>query len=184
MPPTPSLRRLHGEQRRGGDLVDGFSKAGFTTLRFNFRGIGGSTGRYDNGVGETQDVVAACRFLKKKHRGAGKIRARRLLLRRLGFGEGPSRGSLLTDLFLVAFPFSMFGTEGILAFPGTVYLVGGSLDDISPLDDLLSLHKEIKAGKYLKVIPSSYFFFEGRETDISTFILECLREEGGEAPCL
>ncbi len=50
------------------DVVDameeGFSKAGFTTLRFNFRGVGSSTGRYDGGVGETEDLVAACQFLK------------------------------------------------------------------------------------------------------------------------
>ncbi|HUJ68655.1 MAG TPA: hypothetical protein VLW86_03985, partial [Syntrophorhabdales bacterium] len=45
-------------------MEEGFSKAGFSTLRFNFRGVGGSTGRYDDGKGETEDLVAACRFLK------------------------------------------------------------------------------------------------------------------------
>ena len=44
-------------------MQEGFSKAGFTTLRFNFRGVGSSTGRYDEGVGEIEDLVAACRFL-------------------------------------------------------------------------------------------------------------------------
>ena len=45
-------------------MEEGFSKAGFTTLRFNFRGVGRSTGRFDEEVGETKDLVAACRFLK------------------------------------------------------------------------------------------------------------------------
>jgi hypothetical protein len=152
-------------------MEDGFSKAGFATVRFNFRGIGSSTGQYDNGDGETQDVVAACRFLRGKVAGPG-----RFVLAGYSFGAWVSVRALaevpfLTDLFLVAFPFSMGGTEGLRAFAGRIYLVGGSLDDISPLDDLLSLYKELKGEKYLKVIPSSHFF-AGRETDISAFILE------------
>ncbi|MGH9317443.1 MAG: alpha/beta hydrolase [Thermoanaerobaculia bacterium] len=36
-----------------------FSSAGFATLRFNFRGVGLSEGRYDAGRGETEDFRAA-----------------------------------------------------------------------------------------------------------------------------
>ena len=54
-------------------MEEGFSKAGFTTLRFNFRGVGRSTGRFDEGAGETEDLVAACRFLK------GAVNARQFL---------------------------------------------------------------------------------------------------------
>ena len=40
-------------------LVDAYARAGFTTLRFNFRGTGGSGGRFDGGVGETAARRAA-----------------------------------------------------------------------------------------------------------------------------
>ena len=40
-----------------------FQSAGIATLRFNFRGTGGSTGEYDNGRGEQDDVLVACEFL-------------------------------------------------------------------------------------------------------------------------
>ncbi len=33
--------------------------AGISCLRFNFRGVGSSDGRYDNGVGEADDLLAA-----------------------------------------------------------------------------------------------------------------------------
>jgi uncharacterized protein len=38
--------------------------SGVTALRFNFRGVGASTGSHDNGVGEEDDVRAAVDFLR------------------------------------------------------------------------------------------------------------------------
>jgi len=45
-------------------LADRFSLA---SLRFNFRGVGASEGRYDEGRGETEDLVAAGRFVREKY---------------------------------------------------------------------------------------------------------------------
>ncbi len=41
------------------------SRAGFTTLRFNFRGVGRSEGAHDQGAGEAEDVGAAAAWLKR-----------------------------------------------------------------------------------------------------------------------
>ena len=43
-----------------------YKSKGFSTLRFNFRGVGASSGAYSEGRGEAQDVCAAARFLKEK----------------------------------------------------------------------------------------------------------------------
>jgi uncharacterized protein len=40
-------------------IQQAYLRQGFSTLRFNFRGVGASEGRYDNGVGERADVQAA-----------------------------------------------------------------------------------------------------------------------------
>ena len=40
------------------------SDAGLRTLRFNFRGVGFSTGSYDEGIGEEEDVRAALDWLE------------------------------------------------------------------------------------------------------------------------
>lgn len=42
---------------------------GLTVLRFNFRGVGASAGRYDHGRGEQEDVLAALAWLREQHPG-------------------------------------------------------------------------------------------------------------------
>jgi alpha/beta superfamily hydrolase len=44
-------------------LVAGLRQAGLTTLRFNFRGVGRSTGEHGNGVAECEDLRAATSYL-------------------------------------------------------------------------------------------------------------------------
>ncbi|MFP4474584.1 MAG: alpha/beta hydrolase [Desulfatibacillaceae bacterium] len=68
----------HPHPQFGGDmrnsvvdaLVEAYGDKGYTTLRFNFRGMGKSQGSHDNGVGETDDLVEAAGYLK----GLGKSR--------------------------------------------------------------------------------------------------------------
>jgi len=47
-------------------LVSAFHDRGYATLRFNFRGVGGSEGRFDDGKGEQDDVRGAIAFLQEK----------------------------------------------------------------------------------------------------------------------
>jgi len=42
------------------------AEAGFHVLRFNFRGVGTSTGSYDEGVGEMDDARAALTWLRER----------------------------------------------------------------------------------------------------------------------
>ena len=42
-----------------------YQKKDYTTLRFNFRGVGSSQGSYSDGIGEQQDVRAAISHLKE-----------------------------------------------------------------------------------------------------------------------
>jgi uncharacterized protein len=149
-------------------IEEGFVLSGFSTLRFNFRGVGYSEGAYDEGNGEMRDVAAACAFMRNLLHHEGK-----LVLAGYSFGAwvasraaGHIQG--LRDLFLVAYPFSRYEPAELRAFEGRVYFVGGSLDDVSPLDQLLSLYREVRAEKWLKVLPTSHFF-PGVEREIRDF---------------
>ncbi len=47
--------------------AQGLLDAGLVTLRFNFRGVGTSTGSYDEGVGERDDVRSVLDWLAARH---------------------------------------------------------------------------------------------------------------------
>jgi len=44
-----------------------FSSLGYTTVAYDFRGVGGSEGEYDNGIGEQADLKAVLDWLRAKY---------------------------------------------------------------------------------------------------------------------
>ncbi|MFH1263389.1 MAG: alpha/beta fold hydrolase [Pseudomonadota bacterium] len=70
---APFLVLAHPHPQMGGDMhnkvIDTlFTRAiekGWGALRFNFRGVGASSGTFDNGAGETDDVLSALLFASK-----------------------------------------------------------------------------------------------------------------------
>jgi uncharacterized protein len=150
-------------------LEEGFTLSGFSALRFNFRGVGSSEGTYDEGEGEVRDVLAAWTHL----RGVLDETAR-LVLAGYSFGawcaaRAASQVKGLEDLFLVAYPFSRYDAAPIRAFQGRLYFVGGSQDDISPLDQLMPVYEKLDGEKYLKVLPTSHFY-PGMEDELRDFV--------------
>src|ERR671922_3090318 len=68
---APGLVICHPHPLYGGDMennvvrgmAEAFAAAGFVVLRFNFRGVGRSTGHHDEGIGEQEDARAAMEWL-------------------------------------------------------------------------------------------------------------------------
>ena len=73
---SPIVLILHPDPSRGGsmntkivfNLYKLFANNGFSTIRFNFRGVGKSEGKFDNGLGELADAAAALECPSVRHR--------------------------------------------------------------------------------------------------------------------
>jgi len=108
-------------------LAHAFANLGAYTLRFNFRGAGGSDGQFDHGVGETEDLYAAADWLKQRYAPA------QLWLAGFSFGAYVAwRGhqTLQADrLVLVAPPVERFDF-GLALAPIPVLVLQGSNDEV------------------------------------------------------
>ena len=128
----------HPHPLYGGDMENlvvelitaAYRKKGFSTLRFNFRGVGASDGTYANGTGEAMDVCSAGEFLKKK--GAAEIH-----LAGYSFGawvnaSAKCRNISFEEMVMISPPvaFMDFGTPKPIGNLSLV--VTGSDDDLAP----------------------------------------------------
>lgn len=153
-------------------IEDGYAAQGFTTLIFNFRGVGDSKGEYDEGDGEVRDATAAYGVLKEHLDNDAHI-----TLAGYSFGAWViSRSALEIDrfdsLFLVSFPCLIYKYEHLKGFSKEIIIVGGTYDDIAPMDDLYDLYKNLTTlDKHLKVIDTTHFY-AGKEMELIDFIKE------------
>lgn len=80
-PNAPLALILHPNPDRGGTmnhkipyaLYQAFVAQGFSTLRFNFRGVGASQGIYDKGEGELSDAAAALDWMQTLNPNASNV---------------------------------------------------------------------------------------------------------------
>ena len=74
-PKAPVALVLHPHPLHGGtmnnkvtySLYKSFANNGFSVLRINFRGVGKSQGKFDNGIGELQDATVALNWLHSQN---------------------------------------------------------------------------------------------------------------------
>ena len=77
VPPRGAAVMCHPHPNYGGTMhtkavyrgAEALSDVGFAALRFNFRGVGASTGSYDGGLGEEDDVLDALNWLQGEYPG-------------------------------------------------------------------------------------------------------------------
>jgi len=108
-----------------------------SALRFNFRGVGRSTGVYGGGLDEADDVVAALKFLKSRTPGPhyavgysfGAAVAARALIQGL-----PAAGAIF-----IAPPIAFMDLSLLPRVPGLRLIIVGDRDELCPLSSLRAL---------------------------------------------
>jgi alpha/beta superfamily hydrolase len=152
-------------------LVDELSQRGLSTLRFNFRGTGGSGGTHGGGRPEEVDVRSAVSFLVKE---AG---VSRIAVAGYSFGAHVGLRAGMQDdrvevLACVALPIAMMDPTYVEECTKPLVLVAGDRDEFCPLTRLRELYETIPGPKELHVLEGVDHFYIGRDSDAARLVGE------------
>jgi alpha/beta superfamily hydrolase len=143
--------------------------AGYAALRFNFRGVGKSTGQFDQGIGEKEDVIAAVDWLEKKYPG------RHLALVGYSFGAWVGLQIGCTDprikaLVGLGLPLDLYSMDFLIQNSRpALYIVGTGDEFCSPANlDLLS--RRLPATSQVRRIEGGDHFFDGYVEAVESLI--------------
>jgi alpha/beta superfamily hydrolase len=131
---------------------------GAAVLRFNFRGVGASEGRYDEGAGELADARAAVAWMRERHPGA------RLWLGGFSFGAWIAARLAaepgIERLILVAPPIGTHDLSGLRDLTVPKLIIQGTADELCPLAMLERAYPEWAEPKTLKRVAGASHFFD------------------------
>ena len=155
-------------------IAQTLGELGFPALRFNFRGIGRSSGAYDKGVGERDDVLAALDEIARRYPGVPICLA--------GFSFGTWVGlpigcadSRVRQLIGVGVPTSLLTTDALADCAKPKLIAQGGEDQYGPQSSLLPWYDALPQPKALAIISQTDHFFTGREQELQAAILSYFR---------
>jgi len=171
----------HPHPQYGGDMdhpvvttaAEAAFEAGFSTLRFNFRGVGESEGSYGEGIGEREDVKAAADYLYSSL----KDNHSHLILAGYSFGAWAGFPIAIQDerfegMVGIAPPLQMYDFGFLKDCKKKKLFVAGDRDLFCPRSLLEEWYRQLEGPKSLSVIPGAdhFFLFHTR------FLIQPLRE--------
>ena len=138
-------------------LVRAYQQAGYSTLRFNFRGVGGSQGEYDNGQGEQEDVNAALHYLAEQGKNIVDLAG-------YSFGawvNGLTKpdGDIVRQMVMVSPPVAFLDFGSAQPLPQLRLVIAGSRDEIAPPELIQTTLPTWNPGARLEIIEGADHFY-------------------------
>ncbi len=140
-----------------------FVEMGFSTLRFNFRGVGRSEGKFDHGEGELSDAAACLDWLQVQN-----PEPRQCWVAGFSFGawicmQLLMRRPELDGFISVAPPANMYDFSFLAPCPVSGLILQGAKDEIVPKESVMKLASRLSAQRGLHIdyrsIPDADHFF-------------------------
>jgi alpha/beta superfamily hydrolase len=181
LPPAATRAAIvcHPHPQYGGDMENGvvvdtvcaLGARGVATLRFNFRGVGGSDGSYSGTSGEVEDASAAAALLAERLPGTS------LALGGYSFGAmvALAAGHDHPDvdrLFAISLPATMFDTSAILPCTKPKLFVIGDRDPYCPYAALESLVASLAGDNRLVKLVGADHFLAGYGESVGDSVAE------------
>ncbi|MGH2507066.1 MAG: alpha/beta hydrolase [Ktedonobacteraceae bacterium] len=142
---------------------------GLPALRFNFRGVGHSTGTYDEGRGEMDDVHYALDFLSHRYPSLPIILA--------GFSFGAWVGlrvacedDRVQAMIGLGTPVRLFEHEYLEDCHKPKLFIHGTLDELAPFDLAQRWFEHVPAPKVMIPVEGADHFFQDRMDEVQAMI--------------
>jgi len=148
-------------------LARTFVELGFVTLRFNFRGVGGSAGEFDNGNGEMEDMLAVVQHAQDAF---GHLP---LILSGFSFGgyvAARAAQHLHPHPHKLVLAAPAVGRFAMPHVPHDTLVIHGELDEVIPLTDAFEWARPQHLP--IVVLPEAGHFFHGRLQQLKQIVLK------------
>ena len=138
-------------------LVYAYKQAGYATLRFNFRGVGSSQGKYDDGQGEQEDVKAALHYLAEQGKNVVDLAG-------YSFGAWVNalarpEGDIVHRMVMVSPPVAFLDFGPPQSIPQLRLVVAGSRDEIAPSELIKTILPNWNSSARLEIIEGADHFY-------------------------
>lgn len=152
-----------------------FQILGMPALRFNFRGVGHSTGTYDEGRGEMDDVRFALEFLSRRYPGLP------VILGGFSFGAYIAlRVAVIDDrvqaMIGLSVPARMFEGEYLQGSHKPKLIIQGTKDELAPYPLASQWFEQVPAPKSLVAVQGADHFFQGHLDEIQAIIVSFVQD--------
>ena len=156
-------------------IVQGYHKKGYSTFRFNFRGVGGSQGVYDNGIGEQEDVRAALNYLFDLGKDS-------IDLAGYSFGAWVNALGLETfehvsRMIMVSPPLNLISFDFLKYNPKIQLLIVGNRDEIAGYEAIEGSLVNWNPEAVLRIIDGADHFYGGKTNELKSIITDFLEIE-------
>jgi alpha/beta superfamily hydrolase len=134
---------------------------GFAALRFNFRGVGGSTGQYDQGIGEKADVTAVIDWIEDEFPGMHPV----LIGYSFGAWVGLQVGcadTRIPAMIGLAPPLDLYDLGFLTECMKPALYVAGTKDEFCSQENLDRWARKLPAASSVRRIADTGHFFDGK----------------------
>ena len=149
---------------------------GAATIRFNFRGVGGSAGSFADGIGETFDALAVIAEGRRRWPDA------KVWLAGFSFGGAVAFRAAeraAAELLVTVAPAVRLIDVSEIKVPECPWLiVQGDVDEVVDAQSVLQWAQERLPAPTVKLLPGVGHFFHGRLRELSTLVVDFVHERG------
>ncbi len=149
------------------------AERGIMALRFSFRGVGRSEGRYDEGVGEQSDVAGAVDFLLREEG----VDAERLYLVGYSFGawvglHHAEHDPRICAVAAIGLPVGQVEEGFLSSYTRPKLFIVGENDSVCPPDILRRFVEGLPPPKELRILRGTDHFLIGREREVAEAVAD------------